>query len=363
MNIVDGLCYDDVLLIPRNSDVKSRSDVDLSVTIKKNSNSFVFKNPVIPANMQSIMNMQMARQICLAGGLGIMHRFCSLKEQFEILYVLGSDISVANNIGFSIGVKEDDKNTIEQFVKLGAQILCIDIAHGDSEACINMTKWISQNYPNVLLIAGNVSTADGAERLWIAGADVVKVGVGPGSLCSTRIETGNGVPQLTALMDVYNRKYRLLHLKKLHENVIGAPPEVLDSIKELNKEVYIIADGGLKNSGDIVKALCFSDMVMAGNLFAGCTETPGNMFNVDGRTFKEYAGSSTHKTNHVEGVVAMVHPKGRYKDVLIKLLEGLQSGMSYQGVHNLTDLKKDPQFVRITAAGLRESHPHDVKIL
>jgi IMP dehydrogenase len=123
-----------------------------------------------------------------------------------------------------------------------------------------------------------------------------------------------------------------------------------------------IADGGIKSAGDIVKALCFADMVMVGNLFAGCEETPGLRKNIGGTSYKEYVGSSTYKTNHIEGVAALVPTKGTYKSVLNKLLEGLRSGCSYQGAHNLEELKDNPAFIRITNAGLKESHPHDVFI-
>ena len=135
-----------------------------------------------------------------------------------------------------------------------------------------------------------------------------------------------------------------------------------DSATNTTRHYPFIADGGIKNAGDVVKALCFADMVMVGNLFAGCEETPGQVMSIDGRSYKEYVGSSTHKTNHIEGVAAIVHTKGAYKDILTKLLEGLRSGCSYQGAHNLEELRDNPEFIRITNAGLKESHPHDVII-
>lgn len=207
----------------------------------------------------------------------------------------------------------------------------------------------------VFIIAGNVATGAGARRLWEAGANVVKVGVGPGSLCTTRIETGNGVPQLTALMDVAKTQKELLELWRTKDN-----SQYPDS--KTNRQFPIISDGGIKSAGDIVKALCFADMVMVGNLFAGCEETPGQILNINGQTFKEYVGSSTHKTNHIEGVAAIVPAKGSYESILTKLLEGLRSGCSYQGAENLAELRDNPEFIRITNAGLKESHPHDVTI-
>jgi IMP dehydrogenase len=246
-----------------------------------------------------------------------------------------------NSIGFSVGVKDEYKDHVRRFSDYGYKIFCIDIAHGDSDRGVDMTTWIRTHYPETLIISGNVATGEGAKRLWNAGADVVKVGVGPGSLCTTRIETGNGVPQLTALIDVAKAR---LEQEDAHDQ----------------HPYYIISDGGIKNAGDMVKALCFSDMVMAGNVFAGSKETPGTVLSIMGKTYKEYKGSSTHKTNHVEGVAAIVPTKGSFNSILNKLLEGLRSGCSYQGAHKLIELQDNPEFVRITNAGLVESHPHNI---
>jgi IMP dehydrogenase len=188
-----------------------------------------------------------------------------------------------------------------------------------------------------------VATALGAKRLWDAGADMLRVGVGNGSICTTRIETGNGVPQLTALMDIHSIKQEM-------ENKLG-------------KQLLIVNDGGVTKVGDIVKALCFSDFVMTGNMFAGCEEAPGSIISVDGKMYKSYVGSSTHKTTRIEGVEAMVPLKKDFKSILTKMIEGIQSGCSYQNAHNLEELKDNPQFVKISSAGLKESHAHDVTIV
>lgn len=342
MNLIeDGLCFDDVLLKPKYSEIKSRSKVDTSVVIK----NFKFDHPIIPANMKTITGMDLAIESNRLGGLSILHRFMPIQEQFDIAEDMVNEFGAWDKFGVSVGVKQEDKENILHFAKLGIKIICIDIAHGDSSQCLNMIKWIKSNVPNIFIIAGNVATGSGAENLWKAGADVVKVGIGPGSLCSTRIETGNGVPQLTALMDVYETSKQL---ERFHNYELKFP---------------FIADGGLKNSGDITKALCFADMVMTGNIFAGCDETPGDTNYIDGKLYKEYVGSSTHKSNYIEGVSAIVPCKGKFENILSKLLEGLRSGMSYQGAGNLYDLKVNPQFIRITNAGLKESHPHDVQII
>lgn len=335
-NISDGLCFDDVLLVPQYSDIESRSNVDITV----NMGQFKFSNPIIPANMKTVTGKEMAFKVAKSGGLAILHRFMTNGDQLGIAQEIVSN-GLENNFALSIGVKISERDMVEDFVFLGGKIICIDIAHGDSNQCIEMIKWIKKFHPSLFIIAGNVATASGSERLWKAGADAVKVGIGPGSLCTTRVETGNGVPQLTALMDVYERR------KELYRTTIMS-------------QLYIIADGGIKSAGDIVKALCFSDMVMAGNLFAGCDETPGNIINIDGRQYKEYVGSSTHKSNHIEGVAAIVPYKGSYDSIQNRLIEGIRSGCSYQGAHNLVELRDNPQFIKISSAGLKESHPHDV---
>ena len=351
MKISEGLTFDDVLLKPKYSQVKSRSNIDISVKW----GSLVYNNPIIPANMKTVTGSDMAETIMLNNGLAILHRFMSVEDQVGIVKKLIKTENAAKHLALSIGVKDEDKNNIGIFYRNGVRILCIDIAHGDSEQCVDMIHFLKDQYPEIFIIAGNVSSGEGAIRLWTAGANVIKVGVGPGSLCTTRIETGNGVPQLTALMEVAEAQRDMINLYKTYDYQN-------DPHSMVTRQFPFIADGGIKNAGDIVKALCFADMVMIGNLFAGCDETPGNTLSIDGRSYKEYVGSSTHKTNHIEGVAAIVPVKGKMNLILTKLLEGLKSGCSYQGVSNLTDLKKDPEFIRITNAGLVESHPHDVKI-
>jgi IMP dehydrogenase len=354
MMILEGLTFDDVLLVPQHSDVKSRStDVDISV----NFGACHFEHPIIPANMKTVTGKEMALHIIKSGGLAILHRFMDIPEQ---LHISGKIIDDHGNEQFavSVGVKPSDREMLLAFYKTGIRMVCVDVAHGDSELCVDMVSWIRATKPDMFIIAGNVATGEGAKRLWIAGADAVKVGVGPGSLCTTRIETGNGVPQLTALMQVFHTKNELLNLNRMYVE----PPNFERKHPQLRDKLYIIADGGIKAAGDIVKALCFADMVMIGNLFAGCEETPSEKMIMDGVTYKKYVGSSTHKANHIEGIAALVPYSGSYRQVITKLLEGLRSGCSYQGAHTLKELQENPIFVKITNAGLKESHPHDVVI-
>lgn len=339
MKLKHALTYDDVLLVPKYSTVKSRGDVSLECGFYRDAYDF----PVIPANMKTIMGPAMGKAIIDVGGLAILHRFMPFKDQLEMWRELPGE---AHQAGMSIGIKESDRENARKMINVGVQVICIDVAHGDSEACVDMTKWLRDAAQGaeepVMIIAGNVATGEGALRLWNAGANVVKVGIGPGSLCSTRIETGNGVPQLSALMDVYKARKKWV---KYNQN---------NSMRPMG----IIADGGIKSAGDCVKALCFADMVMSGNLFAGTDQTPGQQVYVDGKPHKSYAGSSTHKSNHVEGVTVSVPCAGPVGDVIRSLQEGISSGCSYQGVDNLYDLKKNPKFVLVTNAGLKESHPH-----
>lgn len=335
--IRESYCFDDLLLVPKFSTVSSRSKVDLSVKIR----DFTYSHPFIPANMKTITGKEMAASIAKSEGLALLHRFMPIKEQIETASSLVKEFGEAH-IGVSVGVKENDKEYVDRFVGAGIRVICIDIAHGHSAHGIGMSKWIRERHPNVLLISGNVATGGGAEALWKAGADVVKVGVGSGSLCSTRIMTGNGVPQMSALMEVANVREKLQ--------------------REIGRPISFISDGGAIVPGDFTKALCFADMVMSGHSFAGCNETPSPSKMIDGVLHKEYVGSSTHKTSNIEGVEAWVPAKGTFAEMLTKLQENLQSGCSYQGSHNLTQLKNEPEFVRITSAGMKESTPHDVVI-
>lgn len=329
MNIIDGLSYDDILLIPKYSEVQSRSLVDTSVDLGKN---IKLKIPIITANMKNICEEDMANAISSLGGLGILHRFCSIEEQISIFRKCQNpDLT-----GASLGIQEEDKERAEKLAEAGCKIFCLDVAHAHNKFVGEMTNYLAKTYPSNLLIAGNVATGEGANFLYEKGADVVKVNIGSGSICSTRIETGNGVPTITAL----------------------------DSVAKVARGKYkVIADGGITSAGNLSKSLCFADAAMLGSLLAGTDETPGSIIYEDGRTYKRYDGSSTFKNSNIEGVQSLVPTKGPVKNIVQKLLDGLRSSLSYQGVDNLNDLKKDPQFVKITSAGLKESHPHSVRVI
>lgn len=253
----------------------------------------------------------------------------------------------------AIGVTNDILDRTAALLEAGADVLVLDSAHGHSEGIINACKKVKAAFPSCQLIAGNIATAEGARALIDAGADCVKVGIGPGSICTTRVVAGVGVPQITAVYDVASVACGL-----------GIP---------------VIADGGVKYSGDLVKALAAGgDVVMVGSLVAGCEEAPGELEIFQGRQFKTYRGMGSitamkkgskdryfqngTKKLVPEGVEGRVAYKGALSETVYQLMGGLRSGMGYCGAHTLVELKENAKFVRITGAGLKESHPHDVVI-
>ncbi|WBW50029.1 IMP dehydrogenase [Peptoniphilus equinus] len=256
-------------------------------------------------------------------------------------------------VGAAVGITVDMMERIKALVDANVDVLTVDTAHGHSLNVLKAIATIKEAYPDVQLIVGNVATSDGTEALIKAGADCVKVGIGPGSICTTRVVTGVGVPQITAIMDA------------------------VEAADKYN--IPIIADGGIKYSGDIVKALaCGASTIMAGSLFAGCEESPGEEVIFEGRTYKEYRGmgslaamkagsSDRYFQNNTkklvpEGVEGRVPYKGKVSDVIYQLLGGLRSGMGYIGSATIEQIQDKARFVKITPASLVENHPHDITI-
>lgn len=261
-------------------------------------------------------------------------------------------------VGAAVGIRENTLERVKALVEAGVDAVAVDTAHGHSQAVIDTVKAIKTAYPKLQVIAGNVATPEAVRDLVAAGADCVKVGIGPGSICTTRIVAGVGMPQLTAIVNCAGEAAKT-----------GTP---------------IIADGGIKYSGDIAKALAAgADSVMMGSIFAGTDESPGETILYEGRRFKTYRGmgslgamsepegssdryfqdaSSESKKYVPEGIEGRIPSKGKLDEVVYQLIGGLKSAMGYCGVGTVAELKTKTQFVRITSAGLRESHPHDVKI-
>lgn len=338
LNRGKGYTYDDVLLIPSKSDMRSRRDPDLScqLTVKTKMNL-----PMISANMDTITESPMAIAMDKMGGLGIIHRFMSIRDQVdEIKKVKDAGVKI---IGASIGVNEECKERAGALVDAGATILTIDIAHGHSVAMLETLSWLKTNYPTVEIIAGNVATPEGTLDLIEAGADAVKVGIGPGSMCTTRVITGCGVPQLTAV--------------------------AMCAKAARTKNVPIIADGGIKTSGDIVKALAAgASTVMLGSILAGTIETPGLIQH--GR--KQYRGMASRAAQDSwrggvptgmapEGESTSVPIKGHLSDVIGELAGGLRSGMTYINATTCAEIPSKARFMEMTPMGYNESHAHGLK--
>ena len=477
MEFREGLTFDDVLLVPKYSDITSRSQTDLSTKLSRNISLSI---PFISANMDTVTEAPMAVTMARAGGIGIIHRFLTIQEQakevikvkragsviIENPYTINQDKTVQNAIdyanvqdvsgllvvdsdsklvgivtdrdllfekdtthlikevmtkdvvtakpgldleeakeilhknrieklplvddsgfiaglitskditniedypaaskdkkgrplvGAAVGVKGDFLERTEALLEAGTDVLVVDIAHGHSENAINTVKNIKKAFPDCELIAGNVATAQGVEDLIKAGVDAVKVGVGSGSICITRVITGSGVPQLTAVMDCAK---------------IGR-----------DHGIPIISDGGTRTSGDATKALAAgASSVMVGSILGGTDESPGTVLTKNGKRFKVYRGMAslgaslgrkskeTGSTSFdddlndyvAEGVEAMVLYKGTVTDILKQLTGGVRSGLSYCGAHNISQMQQNAEFIKMSGAGFAESQPHDVSVM
>ena len=476
MEFKEGLTFDDVLLVPKYSDITSRSQTDLTTKLSRN---ITLNIPFVSANMDTVTESSMAVAMARAGGIGIIHRFLTIEEQAnEVLkvkrsgsvmienpYTISSDKSVqdaldyaedkeisgllvvdsnsklvgivterdllfagsngtiadvmtkdvvtakpgvslddakdmlhkhrieklpivddsgiiqglitskdiTNNtdypnaskdkkgrplVGAAVGVKGDFLERSESLLDSGADVLVVDIAHGHSENAISTVRNIKKAFPDCELIAGNIATAQGAEDLIKAGVDAVKVGVGSGSICITRVITGSGVPQLTAVMDCAKVG-----------NDHGIP---------------IISDGGTRTSGDATKALAAgASSVMVGSMLGGTDESPGTVLTKNGKRFKVYRGMASlaasigrksKETGSIsleddlndyvaEGVEAMVPYKGTVTDILKQLAGGVRSGLSYCGAHTIPQMQQNAEFIKMSRAGFAESQPHDVSLM
>lgn len=361
-----GLTFDDVLLIPAESHVLP-NEVKLDTKLAPNLQLHI---PLISAGMDTVTEGNMAIAMAENGGLGVIHKNLSIEAQVEeVKKAKGKTVDpnlphpAVDDQGrllaaAAVGVTSDTFERAESLLEAGADAIVIDTAHGHSAGVLRKIKEIREHFPNATLIAGNVATGEGTAALFDAGVDVVKVGIGPGSICTTRIVAGVGVPQITAIYDAAS------------------------AAREYHKP--IIADGGIKYSGDVVKALAAGgNAVMLGSMLSGTTEAPGDIFEDNGKKYKRYRGMGSvgamaqahgssdryfqggvNEANKLvpEGIEARVEYKGDVSDVVFQIDGGLRSGMGYCGAANISELIEKAQFVQITNAGLRESHPHDVQI-
>ncbi len=333
-----GLTFDDVLIVPARSDVRSRRDPKLETQLTR---KIKIDTPLISANMDTVTESEMAIAMGQLGAFGILHRFMPIEDQ--VAQIRKCREAGLKNIGASIGVVDDFKERAKALFDAGANILTVDIAHGHSVSMMETIKWLKDSLSSVEVIAGNLATPEAAHDLIEAGADAIKVGIGPGSMCTTRIITGCGVPQFSAIA---------LCAEVAHER--GVP---------------LIADGGLRTSGDIVKAFAAgASTVMLGSMLAGTLETPGEI--KGGR--KQYRGMAS-KAAQVswrggvpegmapEGEATQINVKGRVRDVVSELTGGIRSGMSYVNAVELHEIREKARFIEMTAAGVQESRAHGVQ--
>ena len=348
-----GLTYDDVLLLPDASDVVP-SEVKTYTQLTRGIKLAI---PLISAAMDTVTESAMAIAMAKLGGIGIIHRNLSIEEQVtHAKLVKGAGLIV----GAAVGVGDDGFARAQALIEVGVDVIVVDTAHGHHRAVLDAISRIKDSFGDQEVIGGNVATRAGAQALINAGADAVKVGVGPGSICTTRVIAGVGVPQVTAIM------------------------EVAKACKKA--DVPLIADGGLQHSGDIAKAIVSgANTVMLGSLLAGCDESPGELLESNGRKFKRYRGmgslgamqsrgenKSFSKDRYMqddvlsedklvpEGIEGKVTYRGPVASVVHQLVGGLRSGMGYAGAENIEALQKRGRLIQITSAGLQESHPHDV---
>jgi IMP dehydrogenase len=361
--IPDGLTFDDVLLLPGYADFLPH-EASLATLLCR---GITLHAPLVSAAMDTVTESEMAIALAALGGIGIIHRNMTIERQagevalVKRRHVESDGCAVVDpqgrlRCGAAVGAGDGPhgfRARAEALVAAGVDVLCIDTAHGHTYNVVEALRALKATHPAVPVIVGNIATAEAAKLLIEAGADALKVGIGPGSICTTRVVAGVGVPQLSAIR------------------------AVAAVVKETG--VPIIADGGIRYSGDITKAIAAgADCVMLGSLLARTNESPGGQINLDGRSYKVYRGMGSlgalqHEDNDrygkqqgdgvvPEGIEGMVPLSGSVHDVAYQLLGGLTKGMGYCGFRTIPALQSGAQFIRVTAASVRESHPHDVMI-
>ena len=332
--------FDDVLIVPRFSDIASRSEINLSSFLGK----IELDLPVISSPMDTVTESPMASTMSFLGGLGIIHRYNSPTEQALLVADAFGSSKRGNkpNIGFAVGVGEDMIERTRKCTRAGASLVCIDVAHGHHALVRHALKTLRNTFGNTVhIMAGNIATKAGYEDLATWGADSVRVGIGGGSICSTRIQTGHGVPTLQSVIDCAS--------------------------SELSGTIPIIADGGIKNSGDIVKAIAAgADFVMLGSLFSGTDQSPGEKIQRGDNLYKEYRGMASERAQvnwrgrvaSREGVAALVPYKGSVEDIVDSLVAGIRSGLSYSGSRSISEFQAKASMIFQTASGFSESNTH-----
>jgi len=353
-----ALTYDDLQLVPDFSNINSRTDVSLRTHVSKRYGIMI---PIVASPMDTVCDEKMAWKLYTLGGAGVIHRFMTIQEQveqvqsvYERIYRTSEGLDILElmwgvmyddwhaeikypPIMAAIGVQPSDRQRAKHLVEAGANVLVIDVAHGHHQKVIDMIKWCKSELKDTVdIVAGNVATANAVLELEEAGVDGVRINIGNGALCTTRLKTGFGVPSVTSLLNI--------------TRVATVP---------------IMADGGIRNSGDIAKALALgADTVMAGSLLAGTDESPGNIIETPQGLYKQYRGSASLSAkldhsgdgNNVEGESTMIPYKGGVKFIINGLTDGIKSALSYGGASNLQEF--NPEYVQVTNAGMVEAKPH-----
>ncbi|MDC0046822.1 IMP dehydrogenase [Candidatus Pelagibacter sp.] len=349
--INEALTFDDVTLAPKYSEILP-SEVNTEIQLTEN---LKLEIPLLSSAMDTVTESKMAIAIAKAGGIGVIHRNLNIKQQInEIKKVKKQNLLV----GAAVGAGVDEFVRAKKILKESIDLIVVDTAHGHTKKVAEIIKYIKKiKNKRIALCAGNIATPEAAKFLIKLGVDVIKVGIGPGSICTTRLVAGIGVPQLSAILSVRN------------------------GLK--NKKVKIISDGGIKYSGDLAKAFAAgADAVMIGSLFAGTDETPGKLIKKNGKLFKSFRGMGSvgamnkgsadryfqKKQKDIskyvpEGVEGFVKYKGDVGRIIYKLIGGLKSSMGYLGSRKIINLRNNPHFVKITKAGFYESMVHNVDVV
>jgi len=340
MKIKEALTYNDVLLEPQYSDIKSRSEVSVASILRGNGPTTKLSLPIIASPMDTISEEEMGVAMWQEGGLAVVHRYNTIDRQIEIMdHII---VLCQANAAAAIGTSGDYLDRATALYDVGTRILCVDVAHGHhilmKEALHELRDCFADS---VHIMAGNVATLEGYNDLVDWGADSVRCNIGGGSICSTRVQTGHGVPGLQTILDCAEGRGS------------GTVP--------------IIADGGIRSAGDIVKALAAgADFVMLGSLLAGTDETPGDVINSRKGKFKSYRGMASKDaqiawrgtTASLEGIATTVPCKGPVEDILEDLERGIRSGLSYSGARSIRELQNKARLIRQTVSSQTESSPH-----
>jgi IMP dehydrogenase len=340
-----ALCFDDILLVPKISTIYSRSDVNLNMSIGQHERAIELYLPLIASPMDTVCEAEMAMEMARHGGLGIIHRYMTPEKQ-------SSEVLRVAKAGFTVGAAVPTSNgksvlpRVESLIFSGAKVILVDTANGHNTFAVETVREIRKAFPRTHIMAGNVATAAGFMALALAGADSVRVGIGGGSCCTTRIVSGHGLPTLASIMEIYDFSERS-----------GLPTS-------------IIADGGIRNSGDAVKAFAAgAEAVMLGSLLAGHTESPGKVFTENGVSFKKFRGMASkeaqkdwrgHHKSGAEGIETVVPFRGPVSNTLDEIRLGISSGCSYAGVGSLEDLSWNAEYSIVTHNSVKESIPHGI---